>query len=77
VPARRLKPGTVLVREWNGRTFTVRVLADGFEHEGQRYTSLTQLARTITGAHWSGPRFFGLLRRGKLVPPARQASDGA
>ena len=62
-PAVRLKPGTTLVREWHGRTHTVLVLADGgFEHQGRRYASLTRLARAITGAHWSGPRFFGLLR---------------
>jgi hypothetical protein len=62
----RLKPGTALVREWHGRTHTVLVLADGgFEHEGARYASLTRLARAITGARWSGPRFFGLLRGGE------------
>ena len=62
----RLKPGTVLVREWHGRTHTVLVLADGgFEHEGGRYASLTEVARAITGARWSGPRFFGLLRGAK------------
>ncbi|HYZ32206.1 MAG TPA: DUF2924 domain-containing protein [Crenalkalicoccus sp.] len=70
----RLKPGTTLVREWHGRTYTVVVLEKGFEHEGRRYASLTQLARVITGAHWSGPRFFGLLRRAK---PAIATSQGA
>jgi hypothetical protein len=59
----RLKPGTALVREWRGRTHTVLVLAEGgFEHEGGRYASLSEVARAITGARWSGPRFFGLLR---------------
>jgi len=57
-----LKPGTRLLREWGGRTYTVIVLDDGFESEGERYQSLTQIARRITGAHWSGPRFFGLRR---------------
>ena len=61
-PAPLLKPGTRLLREWQGRTHTVIVLEDGFEHEGERYQSLTQIARHITGAHWSGPRFFGLRR---------------
>jgi hypothetical protein len=56
----RLKPGSKLVREWRGTTHTVLVLADGFEHQGTRYASLTQIAREVTGAHWSGPRFFGL-----------------
>ena len=56
----RLKPGSKLVRAWRGNTHTVLVLADGFEHEGQHYASLTQIASVVTGTHWSGPRFFGL-----------------
>src|ERR1700676_1800743 len=59
-PALLLRPGTRLLREWGGRTHTVIVLDEGFESEGERYQSLTQIARRITGAHWSGPRFFGL-----------------
>lgn len=59
----RLKPGARLVREWRGRTHTVMALDDGFEFEGRPYRSLTQIAREITGAHWSGPRFFGLKDR--------------
>ena len=59
-PALSLKPGTRLLREWGGRTHTVIVLDDGFEYGGERYRSLTQIARRITGAQWSGPRFFGL-----------------
>ena len=55
-----LSPGTRLVREWGGRTHVVTVTADGFEHDGRRYRSLSHVASTITGAHWSGPRFFGL-----------------
>lgn len=58
-----IKPGTRLVREWHGKTYHVLVLDDGFEHEGRQYESLSQIARAITGAHWSGPRFFGLRRR--------------
>jgi hypothetical protein len=61
-PALLLKPGTRLLREWGGKTHTVVVLDDGFEYGGTRYQSLTQIARRITGAHWSGPRFFGLRR---------------
>ncbi|WP_379554141.1 DUF2924 domain-containing protein [Qipengyuania sp. DGS5-3] len=57
-----IKVGTRLVREWQGKTYHVLVLDDGFEHDGRRYTSLSQIARAITGAHWSGPRFFGLRR---------------
>jgi hypothetical protein len=59
-PGLSLKPGARLVREWHGRTHTVTVTEDGFEHEGTSYRSLTRIARKITGAHWSGPRFFGL-----------------
>jgi hypothetical protein len=58
-----LKPGTRLVREWHGRTHVVTVLDDVFEFEGRHYRSLTQIACEITGAHWSGPRFFGLTKR--------------
>jgi hypothetical protein len=60
-----VKPGTRLVREWNGQTHTVLVHADGVEWRGKRYRSLSVVAREITGAHWSGPRFFGLEGRSK------------
>jgi hypothetical protein len=56
----RPKPGATLVRTWRGQTHTVQILADGYEHQGQRYRSLSHIAQAITGAHWSGPRFFGL-----------------
>ena len=59
----RLKPGARLIREWHGRTHSVIVLDDGFEFEGRWCRSLTQIARDITGARWSGPRFFGLMDR--------------
>jgi hypothetical protein len=62
-PPISLKAGTRLVREWRGVTYTVLVHADGFEWNGRRHRSLTIVAREITGAHWSGPRFFGLRRR--------------
>src|SRR5690242_3594087 len=57
------KTGTTLVREWRGHAHTVLVREDGFEYEGQHYRSLTVIAERITGAHWSGPRFFGLIKR--------------
>lgn len=57
----RLRPGAKLVREWQGRTWTVEVTDGGFLMGGERYASLTALARKITGARWSGPRFFGLV----------------
>src|SRR5216683_711088 len=58
-----LKTGAMLVRQWRGHAHTVLVLDDGFEYEGQRYRSLTMIAARITGAHWSGPRFFGVTKR--------------
>jgi Protein of unknown function (DUF2924) len=53
------KSGATLVRQWRGQTYTVLVREDGFEFDGQRHRSLTVIAERITGAHWSGPRFFG------------------
>ena len=61
-PGLSLKPGARLVREWHGRTHTVTVTDDGFEYDGTSYPSLTKIAKKITGAHWSGLRFFGLVR---------------
>ncbi len=55
-----LKPGTYLMREWNGRTYQVEVINDGFVLNGKTYKSLSAIAKHITGAHWSGPRFFGV-----------------
>jgi hypothetical protein len=55
-----LKPGTRLMREWQGRTYDVLVLDDGFSWQGARYRSLSAIARQITGTAWSGPLFFGL-----------------
>ena len=52
--------GTKLIREWNGVAQTVTVLKDGFELGGQRYKSLSAVARAITGTRWNGYRFFGL-----------------
>ena len=59
--SKQLRPGARLVREWRGRTHAVAVVKDGFEYGGKVYASLTRIAQTITGAHWSGPRFFGLI----------------
>lgn len=58
--APRLQPGTRLLREWQGETHAVEVLTDGYAWRGQRYRSLSVIARAITGAQWSGPRFFGV-----------------
>ena len=59
-----LTPGTRLIREWNGRTIVVEVREDGFLWDERRYRSLSLIAREATGAHWSGPRFFGITQRG-------------
>ena len=70
-PGLSLKAGTTLVRQWRGQTHTILVHNDGFEHEGQRYRSLSVIAERITGAHWSGPRFFGLTKRVRAVTGAK------
>lgn len=53
-------PGTRFVREWNGNTIAVTATENGFEWDSDTYRSLSEIARKVTGAHWSGPRFFGL-----------------
>ncbi len=59
--ARRvLKPGARLIRDWNGRSHVVDVIENGFIFEGKVYRSFSKITGIITGAHWSGPRFFGL-----------------
>jgi hypothetical protein len=57
---RRLTPGARLLRDWGGRTHVVDVIEGGYVFEAKVYPSLTAIAGKITGAHWSGPRFFGL-----------------
>lgn len=58
-----LKPGARLVREWNGISHIVDIRADGVFYREHRYRSLSSVAKAITGSHWSGPRFFGLINR--------------
>jgi Protein of unknown function (DUF2924) len=60
LPTIALEQGTILSREWDGRMHRVAVLADGFAWNGKIYSSLSKVAREITGTHWNGPRFFGL-----------------
>ena len=60
-----LRTGTVLIREWQGTTHHVTVTADGFIWNDRPYSSLTSVARAITGTGWNGPRFFGLRQPGK------------
>ena len=59
-PKRTLSPGVRLVREWGGATHHVEVLEQGYQWQGRTYRSLSVIAREITSARWSGPRFFGL-----------------
>ena len=59
-----LTPGARLIREWNGQTIAVEVRPDGYWWKERSWRSLSEIAREVTGAHWSGPRFFGLNRRG-------------
>jgi DUF2924 family protein len=62
---RRLKPGTVLVREYQGERHTVAIVPDGFLWGDKTYPSLSVIAQQITGTKWNGPRFFGLRMSGK------------
>ena len=57
-------PGTALTREYQGQTIAVAVLDDGFEYGGERFRSLTAVAKAITGTHWGGYHFFGLAGKG-------------
>lgn len=59
-PTITFSPGTQIVRSWNGRTLSVAVTESGFLFEDRTYRSLSAIAREVTGAAWSGPRFFGL-----------------
>jgi hypothetical protein len=61
--AQRIRAGARLLREWNGRTHIVTVEVHGFSYAGRSYQSLSAIARDITGARWSGPRFFGLISK--------------
>ena len=73
-PRRPLKPGTVLVREYQGQRHTVTVARDGFDWQGTIYPSLSAIARAMTGTAWSGPRFFGLKEAGDRHPKPRTAA---
>ena len=58
-----IKPGTRLIRSWQGKTHTVTIEESGYQYQGSRYRSLSEIARHITGTQWSGPLFFGLKSR--------------
>jgi Protein of unknown function (DUF2924) len=68
---RRLKPGTEIVREYQGERHTVVVTAEGFRWRDGDYSSLTAIAQTITGINWNGPRFFGL----RMAPEGAGAAN--
>jgi hypothetical protein len=67
IPKSRASAGTVLIREWRGVSHRVTVLDQDVVYRGRRYKTLSEVARAITGTHWSGPLFFGLKRRAKEV----------
>src|SRR4051794_3927046 len=71
---RRIKSGSVLVREWKGRSHRVMVLADGFAYDGKTFGNLSEIAVLITGTRWNGPRFFGL--RSKTDESSKPAEAG-
>ncbi len=62
-PTVSLNAGSRLARDWHGRTHHVLILDDGYLYDDRRYDSLSAIAREITGAAWSGPRFFGLRQK--------------
>ena len=57
---RRIKPGTKLVRTWHGETHIVTALEDGFSWKGEQHSSLSAIAKVITGTNWNGWNFFGI-----------------
>jgi hypothetical protein len=71
--ARRAQSGTVLVRDWKGKSHRVMIMEEGFGYDGRSYASLSEIARLITGTRWNGPRFFGLRRQGRQDTPATVA----
>jgi hypothetical protein len=75
---RRIKPGSVLVREWKGKSHRVMVLAQGFAYDGKTFDNLSEIAVLITGTRWNGPRFFGLRARaqdsGEPAAPGRSGN---
>ena len=70
IPKRGASAGTMLIREWRGVSHRVTVLDNDVVYRGRRYKSLSEVARAITGTHWSGPLFFGLKR------PAKEEANG-
>jgi Protein of unknown function (DUF2924) len=77
---RRIKPGSVLVRQWKGKSHRVMVLADGFAYNDKTFGNLSEIAVLITGTRWNGPRFFGLRSKktesDKPGPSSRSGAAG-
>ena len=67
-----IKPGTRLVREWRGQVHVVEATEQGYEYNDERFTSLSEIARQITGARWSGPLFFGLKSKNNTTAGVNQ-----
>ena len=76
-PKTQYLPGTRLIREWQGVTHEVVIEEKGFRWQNQHYCSLSRIAREITGARWSGPRFFGLRQRSTEKSTAEQMDDSS
>jgi len=72
--SQRLKTGTVLIRDYGGTRHTVTIVPEGFVWQERTFSSLTAIARLITGVNWNGPRFFGL-REGKNTSRAREKAE--
>jgi Protein of unknown function (DUF2924) len=70
--ARQIRPGTQMIRQWRNETHIVTAIADGFEWNGQRYKSLSAVAKEITGTNWNGYAFFGI----KRAPTANKNAAG-
>lgn len=65
-PADNMKAAKKIIRNYQGRDYTVILMSDNtVEYDGKRYRSLTAAAKAITGTHWNGPQFFGLKKTGK------------
>jgi hypothetical protein len=72
----QLRIGMILVREWRGKMHRVLVLDEGFEHENERYSTLSAVARKIAGTRWSGPRFFGLEAKSETIDQSELITGG-
>jgi hypothetical protein len=73
---RRIKPGSELVRTWAGKTHRVTVLEEGYAYAGRTYSSLSEIATSITGTRWNGPRFFGLRSKAMNRTSSAAADSG-